>query len=74
MLNIDSQAEIMALLWELRAFIEDIHFLTDDDRLLLEKVVAVTNASVQLDRALKLKPTGDAYRDNLVAARLDVRS
>ena len=66
----------VSLLWEVRAMLEEFHeagLLTepgDVERLI--ELRAFTRQ--QLEPMHKLKPTGDAHRDRLVAAALDVRS
>ena len=74
-MTINVQDEIMSLLWEIRAVFDARNVTTDEEfDLVKSKIDAITNADAAMIRALKLKPTGDAYRDTLVSERINLRA
>jgi hypothetical protein len=71
-------SDAVTLLWELRAHFEEkeeTSRLDRDEFDLLEQIRAFTRLTLhQNDPARKLIPNGQASRDRIVAAKLDLRS
>lgn len=77
MVEINTTDEMFALLCEAGASIESLIDGVEaqrDDYFVLDKIRAVTLARSKFAEALKLRSNGNAHRDRLVAAKLDVRS